>query len=97
MPKGGKLLILGRLRGESYSIEFRDTGHGMSEEQRAKLFHPFQSFFDSGTGIGMAIVYRIVQEHGGSISVESRPAEGTRIVVSLPLHHEAALPVASEA
>ena len=97
MPKGGQLFISGRLRGETYSIEFRDTGHGMSAEQSAKLFHPFQSFFDSGTGIGMAIVYRIVQEHGGSINVESRPAAGTRIVVDLPVHSHAAIPVASEA
>jgi two-component system, NtrC family, sensor histidine kinase PilS len=97
MPRGGRLSIRGHLQGESYSIEFRDTGHGMSEEQRAKLFHPFQSFFDSGTGIGMAIVYRIVQEHGGSINVESRPSAGTRIVVDLPVHSPAALPIASEA
>ncbi|MDQ1349697.1 MAG: domain S-box protein [Acidobacteriota bacterium] len=97
MPKGGQLFIRGWLRGESYSIEFRDTGHGMSEEQRAKLFHPFQSFFDSGTGIGMAIVYRIVQEHGGSIQVESQPSAGTRIVVNLPVHSAAMVPVAAEA
>ncbi|MEO7796063.1 MAG: ATP-binding protein [Thermoanaerobaculia bacterium] len=97
MPSGGKLFIRGRLHGETYSVEFRDTGHGMTEEQRAKLFHPFQSFFDSGTGIGMAIVYRIVQEHGGSINVESQPSAGTRIVVDLPVHSFAALPVASEA
>ena len=97
MPDGGKLLIRGRLQGEVYRIEFRDTGHGMSEEQRAKLFHPFQSFFDSGTGIGMAIVYRIVQEHGGSINVESRPEAGTRIVVALPVHSPVAVPVATEA
>lgn len=97
MPDGGKLFIVGRLQGSSYRFEFRDTGHGMSEEQRAKLFHPFQSFFDSGTGIGMAIVYRIVQEHGGSINVESRPEAGTRIVVELPVHSTAAIPVATEA
>ena len=97
MPQGGQLFIRGWLRGESYSIEFRDTGHGMSEEQRAKLFHPFQSFFDSGTGIGMAIVYRIVQEHGGSIQVESQPSAGTRIVVNLPVHSAAMIPVATEA
>lgn len=98
MPGGGKLFIRGRLRGEDYTIEFSDTGHGMSEEQRAKLFHPFQSFFDSGagTGIGMAIVYRIVQEHGGSINVESRPGAGARIVVALPVHSTAAVPVAAE-
>jgi len=97
MPEGGKLFIRGRLQGEVYRIEFRDTGYGMSEEQRAKLFQPFQSFFDSGTGIGMAIVYRIVQEHGGSIQVESRPEAGTRIVVELPVHSSAAIPVATEA
>ena len=57
----------------------------MTEEQRARLFQPFQSFFDGGTGIGMAIVYRIVQEHGGRIEVESAPGAGTRIVVELPL------------
>jgi signal transduction histidine kinase len=61
-----------------------DTGRGMSEEQRANLFHPFHSFFDSGTGIGMAIVYRIVQEHGGHLGVESRPGRGTTITVELP-------------
>lgn len=97
MPDGGRLSIRGRLHGENYAIEFSDTGHGMSEEQRAKLFHPFQSFFDSGTGIGMAIVYRIVQEHGGSINVESRPEAGTRIVVQLPAHNSVAVPVATEA
>ncbi|MEO8274860.1 MAG: ATP-binding protein [Thermoanaerobaculia bacterium] len=97
MPEGGRLEIRGVLQGENYRIEFRDTGHGMSEEQRAKLFHPFQTFFDSGTGIGMAIVYRIVQEHGGSISVESRPEAGTRIVVELPVQTPVAVPVATEA
>jgi two-component system sensor histidine kinase PilS (NtrC family) len=97
MPQGGNLLIRGLLEGQAYRIEFRDTGHGMSEEQRAKLFHPFQSFFDSGTGIGMAIVYRIVQEHGGSITVQSRPEAGTSIVIELPVHTPAAVPVATEA
>ncbi|MGH9361502.1 MAG: two-component system sensor histidine kinase NtrB, partial [Thermoanaerobaculia bacterium] len=67
MPDGGELSVSGRLRGERYRIQVADTGRGMSEEQRANLFHPFQSFFDTGTGIGMAIVYRIVQEHGGRV------------------------------
>ena len=45
----------------------------MTREERANLFHPFKSFFDKGTGLGMAIVYRIVQDHGGELSVDSRP------------------------
>jgi two-component system sensor histidine kinase AtoS len=84
MPEGGTLRVVGRLTRESYCIEFIDTGRGMSEEQRANLFHPFQSFFDGGTGIGMAIVYRIVQDHGGRLHVESRPGAGTAISVELP-------------
>jgi two-component system sensor histidine kinase PilS (NtrC family) len=84
MPDGGTLKIAGRLAGASYRLAVIDTGRGMSEEQRAHLFHPFQSFFDGGTGIGMAIVYRIVQEHGGRLSVDSRPGAGTTIAVELP-------------
>jgi two-component system sensor histidine kinase PilS (NtrC family) len=85
MPGGGTLRVVGRLTQDTYCIEFIDTGRGMSEEQRANLFHPFQSFFDGGTGIGMAIVYRIVQDHGGRLHVDSRPGAGTTISVELPV------------
>jgi two-component system sensor histidine kinase PilS (NtrC family) len=85
MPDGGRLEVSGRLREGTYEIEFFDTGRGMTEEERANLFHPFQSFFDSGTGLGMAIVYRIVQDLGGRLAVESRPRRYTRITVGLPV------------
>jgi two-component system sensor histidine kinase PilS (NtrC family) len=85
MPEGGELRISGRSSHQRYRLRFADTGRGMSPEQRANLFHPFRSFFDGGTGIGMAIVYRIVQEHGGEVSVESRPSEGATITVELPM------------
>lgn len=84
MPGGGTLKVVGRLTDECYRMQVIDTGRGMTEEQRANLFHPFQSFFDGGTGIGMAIVYRIVQEHGGRLDVETRPGGGTTITVELP-------------
>jgi two-component system sensor histidine kinase PilS (NtrC family) len=84
MPDGGLLRVVGRLESDCYRMQVIDTGRGMSEEQRANLFHPFQSFFDGGTGIGMAIVYRIVQEHGGRLRVDSRPGAGTTITVELP-------------
>lgn len=95
MPDGGTLAVVGRLGEGAYRLRVVDTGRGMSEEQRANLFHPFRSFFDSGTGIGMAIVYRIVQEHGGRLEVESRPGAGTAITVELPVAAAAAAVVAA--
>ncbi|MFN7942721.1 MAG: ATP-binding protein [Thermoanaerobaculia bacterium] len=97
MPDGGLLEIQGRVEGDSYRIRFHDTGRGMSEDERTKIFQPFKSTFDGGTGIGMAIVYRIVQEHGGRLGVESSPGSGTTIVVDLPARAVAAVPVAAEA
>ncbi|MDA8016688.1 MAG: ATP-binding protein [Thermoanaerobaculia bacterium] len=84
MPEGGTLTVRGRLQETKYHLEVVDTGRGMSEEEKAKLFQPFKSFFDSGLGLGMAICYRIVQEHGGQIRVESEPGQGTTIHVILP-------------
>ncbi|MEM9554525.1 MAG: ATP-binding protein [Acidobacteriota bacterium] len=90
MPDGGRLELSGRLLAERYEIEFRDTGVGMGERERAELFQPFKSFFDSGLGLGMAIVYRIVQEHRGEILVDSEPTRGTSIKIELPLRREEA-------
>ena len=85
MPGGGRLTVSGRLENGYYRMQFRDTGIGMTEEERERLFHPFKSFFDGGTGLGMAIVYRIVKEHGGEIRVDSEPHRGSRITVRLPI------------
>lgn len=85
MPEGGTLTVRGRLSEDVYRIEFRDTGEGMTEEERKKLFQPFKSFFSSGTGLGMAIVYRIVAEHRGDIRADSRPGQGTVITIELPV------------
>lgn len=86
MPRGGTLRVVGELAGDTYRIRVIDDGRGMGPEERANLFHPFKSFFDTGSGIGMAIVYRIVQEHDGRLRVDSRPGGGTMIEVELPAH-----------
>jgi two-component system sensor histidine kinase PilS (NtrC family) len=97
MPDGGTLTVVGRLDKDIYRMQVIDTGRGMTEEQRANLFHPFQSFFDGGTGIGMAIVYRIVQEHGGRLLVDTRPGGGTTITVELPASRPASQAVSAAA
>jgi two-component system sensor histidine kinase PilS (NtrC family) len=84
MAAGGKLTVSGREEDGWYSIRFTDTGRGMSEEELSRLFTPFSTAFDGGTGLGMAIVRRIVEEHGGAIDAESRPGEGTTVTVLLP-------------
>jgi two-component system sensor histidine kinase PilS (NtrC family) len=84
MAAGGKLTVLGREDDGWYSIRVTDTGRGMSEEELGRLFTPFSTAFDGGTGLGMAIVRRIVEDHGGAIDAESRPGEGTTVTVLLP-------------
>ena len=86
MPRGGRLAVTGRIAGDFYQLRVADSGRGMGVEERAKLFQPFKSFFDQGTGLGMAIVYRIVQEHGGRVHVETAPGAGTAIIAELPVH-----------
>lgn len=88
MSRGGKLTVVGREDEAWYTIRFVDTGQGMSQEQLARLFTPFSTAFDGGTGLGMAIVRRIVQDHGGTIDAESRPGEGTTVTVLLPRRAE---------
>jgi len=56
----------------------------MNEEEIARVFTPFSTAFDGGTGLGMAIVRRIVEDHGGAIDVESAPGEGTTVTILLP-------------
>ena len=84
MTAGGALTVVGREEDAWYSIRFTDTGRGMNEEELSRLFTPFSTAFDGGTGLGMAIVRRIVEEHGGAIDADSRPGEGTSVTVLLP-------------
>jgi two-component system, NtrC family, sensor histidine kinase PilS len=84
MPDGGTLRVRGQLRDDHYALQVCDTGRGMGEQERSSLFQPFKSFFDGGAGIGMAIVYRIVEEHGGRVMVDSAPGRGTVITAVLP-------------
>jgi two-component system nitrogen regulation sensor histidine kinase NtrY len=75
------------LRAESDTIEIAvaDTGHGISPEDKDKLFLPHFSTKDRGTGLGLAIAARIISEHGGSLRVEDNRPVGSRFLIELPI------------
>ena len=80
--------------GAAVEIEVSDTGHGLTEEIRERLFLPFYSTKQRGTGLGLSIAAKLVQELGGSIRAESNTPKGARFVMRLPLieHAEQAVP-----
>jgi two-component system sensor histidine kinase PilS (NtrC family) len=86
MPRGGALTIVVRAEEARNEVEvsFADDGVGMDERARDGYFQPFRSAFDEGTGLGAAIVYRLVEEHGGRIEVDTAPGSGTTIRVVVP-------------
>jgi len=83
---GGGLLDIRCLRvNGSCHLTVRDSGCGMTEDVRRRVFEPFFTHGKAqGTGLGMAIVQRIVEEHGGSIRVDSAPGQGTTVTLALP-------------
>lgn len=70
---------------ECATVSFSDTGCGMSEETIDRIFTPFYTTKDTGTGLGLAVVHGIITEHGGQVDVESTPNHGTTFVITLPL------------
>ena len=93
MSQGGTLTVVTEVEADSYRILFTDSGRGMNQADLQRLFQPFRTNFPSGTGLGMAISYRIVQEHGGRIDVQSLEGHGTTITVTLPLYATATMPI----
>ncbi len=83
MPQGGTLTVTSAVKNGSVEVTFADTGVGIPSDVRARLFEPFFSTKDGGTGLGLAVSKQILQAHGGSIECESGPGGGTRFVVKL--------------
>lgn len=65
-------------------IEVSDTGYGIPEDKLKDIFEPFFSTKEEGMGLGLAVTYRIVKDHGGEIEVESKMGEGAKFRVWLP-------------
>ncbi len=84
MPSGGLLELQTYQRDGRVRLEFIDTGHGMDEKTRSKLFQVFFSTKPTGSGLGLPTVRKIVEAHNGTISCESALGKGTRFSIALP-------------
>jgi len=86
MPDGGTLTFRVLQKGSRVVIEVADTGSGIAQQDMPKIFEPFFTTKEvgKGTGLGLAVCYGIVSEHGGRISVRSNPGKGTTFSIFLP-------------
>jgi signal transduction histidine kinase len=84
MAGGGRLTIRARRDGDLVVLAIADSGQGIAPEHVAKVFDPFFSTKEGGTGLGLALTQQIVVEHGGTIDVVSEPGRGTTFTVRLP-------------
>ncbi|MBI5074788.1 MAG: PAS domain-containing protein [Nitrospirae bacterium] len=91
MPEGGAIMISSAQDNEDIQLTIRDTGHGIPDNIRDKIFLPFYTTKERGTGLGLAIVHKIISSHGGAISAESSP-KGTVFSITFPKQSAAAHP-----
>lgn len=85
MPDGGTLTVSSSTDEAFLTLSFADTGTGVAEDLRDKLFTPFFSTKPGGLGLGLALTRRVIEEHGGTVQVQSTPGQGSTVLLSLPL------------
>ncbi|MCL4510429.1 MAG: ATP-binding protein [Bacteroidetes bacterium] len=86
MPNGGNFFVRSHSDDNTLMIELEDTGSGMPEEIRKKIFEPFVTYGKKhGTGLGMAIVKKIIDDHNGEIEIQSEIGKGTKMILKIPI------------
>ena len=85
MPQGGRLTFTTNRRGDLAELTVSDTGTGISEDMQERLFQPFATNKETGLGLGLVITRRILEAHGGRVSVENAPLGGAVFQVRLPV------------
>jgi signal transduction histidine kinase len=86
-PDGGRVELQLSASNGRVSVAVDDNGPGVAPEERERIFRPFWSRDDSGTGLGLAIAHELAAALGGSIKLESKPTQGSRFQLVLPLGH----------
>ena len=87
MPDGGKLTINTEEDDEEIRIIIADTGIGISDEDLSKIFEPYFTTKETGTGLGLTVFYKVIKEHRGEVTVTSREGKGTVFTIALPKPH----------
>ena len=87
MSSGGMLTIKSEFTDTDVIVSVADTGTGISKENFVKIFDPYFTTKDNGTGLGLTVVFKIIKEHSGEINVESREGEGSTFIITLPMPH----------
>ena len=85
MPNGGELRLETHKEQDSVIIIVSDTGEGIPEEVQGKVFEPFFTTRDTGSGLGLTVVYKVVKEHGGDLHMDSHPGRGSTFRITLPI------------
>jgi signal transduction histidine kinase len=88
MEDGGTLRVGLEPEKDMVKLTVADTGHGIPQEALSRIFEPFYTTkeFGKGTGLGLTVVKGIIEEHRGTITVESEEGKGTRFTILLPVH-----------
>jgi signal transduction histidine kinase len=89
MPEGGRILVEVSSSDQLVTVHFDDEGQGIPKENLEKIWDPFFTTKDMGTGLGLGIVKNIVESHAGSIQIVNRPIRGTRVTIELPVEQKA--------
>jgi PAS domain S-box-containing protein len=85
MPKGGKITIRSKVRRKDLEVQFTDTGEGIPKREMKMIWKPFHTTKAKGIGLGLSICKRIVEAHGGTISVTTAVRKGTTFLIKLPI------------
>jgi signal transduction histidine kinase len=88
MPDGGLLTVASLSEDRSVRIQVQDTGQGIPLDKMKSIFSPFFTTKDKGTGLGLAVTYKIIQDHGGDISVDSKPGHGAKFTFTIPIYQD---------
>ncbi|MEI8096192.1 MAG: ATP-binding protein [Spirochaetales bacterium] len=88
MPDGGHLVLATKRLSEGLQFRLTDSGSGIPDDLLQKIFEPYFTTKDFGSGLGLTLVYKIVKEHGAEIQVTSKPEHGTTITIGFPYPHK---------